>query len=41
MTDSQVTDFVTFDFKGSCVCFLAVGSTDHRINFFLVHNVAK
>ena len=40
MTDSQATDFVTFDFKGSRVCYFAVGSTDHRMNF-LVHYVAK
>ena len=41
MTDSQATDFVTFDFKGPCVCYFAVGSTDHRMNFCLVHNAAK
>ena len=23
MTDSQATDFVTFYFKGSCVCYFA------------------
>ena len=41
MIDSQATDFVTFDFKGSRVCYFAVGSNYHRINFCLVHNVAQ
>ena len=41
MTDYQATDFVTFDFKGSCVCYFAVDSTDHRNNPFSVQNVAK
>ena len=41
MTDSQATDLLTFDFKGSRVCYFAVGSTDHRMNFILVHYVAK
>ena len=41
MTDSQATDFVTFDFKGSCVCYFADGSTDHRMNFCLVNYVTK
>ena len=34
MTDSQAADFVTFNFKGSCVCYFLVDSTDHRMNFF-------
>ena len=41
MTDSQATDFVTFDFKGSRIWYFADGSTDHRMNFCLVHYVAK
>ena len=41
MTDSQAKDFVTSDFKGSCVCYFVVGSTNHRMNFFSVQNVAK
>ena len=41
MTDSQATDFVTLDFKGSYVCYFAIGSTDHQMYFFSVHNVAK
>ena len=41
MTDSQATDFVSFDFKGSRVCYFADGSTDHPMNLCLVHYVAK
>ena len=41
MTVSQATDFVTFDLKGSRVCFFAIGSTDHRIILILVHHIAK
>ena len=41
MTDSQATDFFTFEFKGLCVSYFAVGSTDHRTDFLLVHYVAK
>ena len=35
MTDSQATDFFTFDFKGSCVSYFAVGSTDRRMDSLL------
>ena len=36
MTDTQAIDVVTFDFKGTRVrCFVS-GSTDYKMNFFLV-----
>ena len=41
MTDSLAAEVVTFNFKGTCVCYFAVGSTDHQINLFSVHYVAK
>ena len=41
MTDPRAKDFVTYDFKDSCVCYFVVGSTDHRMDFFSMHNVAK
>ena len=41
MTDSQATDFETFDFNVPWVCYFAIDTTGHRMNFFSVHNVAK
>ena len=41
MPDTQATDVVTFDFKGTgvhCVVCVTIG---YQINFFLVHNVSK
>ena len=40
MTDTQATDVVTFDFKGTGVRCVVCGTIDYQINF-LVHNVAK
>ena len=41
MTDTQATDVVTFDFKGTHVrCFVGA-STDYQMNFSYVQNVYK
>ena len=41
MTDTQATDVVTFDFKGTHVrCFVS-GSTDYQIDFSYVQDVSK
>ena len=41
MTDTQVIDVVTFDFKGTRVhCFVS-GSTEYQMNFSLVQIVSK
>ena len=41
MTDTQATDVVTFDFKGTCVRCVVCATIDYQMNFCLVHNVAK
>ena len=41
MTDTQATDVVTYDFKGTGVRCVVCRSIDYQINFFLEHNVAK
>ena len=41
MTEAQASDFVTFDFKGTCVSCVVYGTFEYQINFFLLHNVAK
>ena len=41
MTDTQATDVVTFDFKGTGVRCVVCGTIDYQMNFFLVHNVSK
>ena len=41
MTDTQATDVVTFDFKGTGVCCVICGTIDYEMNFFWVHNFAK
>ena len=34
MTDTQATDVVNFDFKGTGVRCIVCGTTDYQINFF-------
>ena len=41
MTDTQATDVVTFDFKGTGVRSVVCATIDNQMNFWLVHNVAK
>ena len=41
VTDTQATDVVTFDFKGTGVRCVVCGTLDYQMNFFLVHNVSK
>ena len=41
MTDTQDTDVVTFDFKGTGVPCIVCGTIDNQMNLFLVQNVAK
>ena len=41
VTDTQATDVVTFDFKGTGVRCVVCGTIDYQMNFFLVHNVSK
>ena len=41
MTDTQVTDVVIFDFKGTGVRSVVCGTIDYQMNFFLLDNVAK
>ena len=41
MTDTQATDVVTFDFKGTGVRCVVCGTIDYQMNFCLVHNVSK
>ena len=41
MTDTQATDVVTFDFKGTVVRCVVCGTIDYQMNFFLVHSVSK
>ena len=41
MTDTQASDVVTFDFKGTCVRCVVYGTFEYQMNFFLLHNVAK
>ena len=41
MTDTQTTDVVTFDFKGTGVRCVVCSTIDYQMNFVLVHNVAK
>ena len=41
MTDTQASDVVTFDFKGTCVRYVVYDTFEYQINFFLLHNVAK
>ena len=41
MTDTQATDVVTFDVKGTGVRCVVCGTIDYQMNFFLVHNVSK
>ena len=41
MSNTHTIDFVAFDFKGTFVRHVVFGSADHRMNFFLVYNVAK
>ena len=40
MTDTQATDVVTFDFKGTGVRCDVSGTIDYHMNFFLVHYVS-
>ena len=37
MTDTQVTDVVTFDFKGTSVRCIVCGNIDYQLDFILVH----
>ena len=41
MTDTQASDVVTFDFKGTCVHCVVYGTFEYQMNFFLLHYVAK
>ena len=41
MMDTQATDVVTFDFKGTGIRCVVCGTIDYQMNFFLVHNVSK
>ena len=41
MTDTQATDFVTFDFMGTGVHCVICGTIDYQTNFVFVHNVVK
>ena len=41
MTDTQATEAVTFDFKGTGVVCFVCGTSEYQMNFFLLHNVAK
>ena len=41
MADTQASDVVTFDFKGTCVPCVVYGTFEYQKNFFLLHNVAK
>ena len=41
MTDTQVIDVVTFDFKGTCVCCFVSGCTDYQMNWSLLQNFSK
>ena len=41
MTNTQTTDVVNFDFKGTGVRYVVYGTIDYQMKFFLVHNVAK
>ena len=40
MTDTQVTDVVTFDFKDTGARCVVCGTIAYQMNFFLVHDVA-
>ena len=37
MTDTQATDVVTFDFKGTGVRCIVCGTIDYQMNFVLGH----
>ena len=39
--DTQATDVVTFDFKGTSIRLVVFGTIDNQMNFLLMHNVAK
>ena len=41
MTDTKATGVVTFDCKGTGVRCDVCGTIDNRMNFLLMHNVAK
>ena len=41
MTDTQATDVVTFELKGTGVRCVVCGTIYYQTNFFLVQNVAK
>ena len=41
MKDTQATDVVTFDFKGTGVRCVVCGTIDYQMNFFLMQNVSK
>ena len=41
MPDTQATDVVTLDSKGTGVCCVVCGTIDYQMNSILVHNVAK
>ena len=41
MTDTQVTDVVTFDFMGTGVRCVVCGTINYQMNFILVHNMVK
>ena len=38
MRDTQATDVMTFDFKGTGVRFVVCGTYDYQMNFFSVKN---
>ena len=39
LTDTQTTDVVTFDFKGTGVRCFVCSTIDYQMNFFLVHTL--
>ena len=39
--DTQKVDPVNLDIKETVVRYVFIGYTDHRMNFILVHSVAK
>ena len=41
MTDTQATDVVTVDVKGTDVRCVVCGTIDYQMNFLFMYNVAK
>ena len=41
MEDTRDIDFVTFEILGTGACGFVIGANDHRMDFCLVHNIAK